>query len=101
MRYFVSIFFSVLLSGCFLVPHKIDVQQGNFVDEKMLSLLKLNMTQDQVIYILGTPLLIDPFHPNRWDYVFLEGEVGNTSMKRDLTLIFENDKLQRIEKKVE
>ncbi len=99
MRHLFSIFFTICLCGCFLVPHKIDVQQGNFVDQKMISLLKLNMTRDQVVYVLGTPLVADPFHPDRWDYVFMDGEVGSATIKRDLTLIFENDKLLRIEKK--
>ncbi len=97
MRIILLIILCIFLNGCFLVPHKIDVRQGNFVDNEMVSLLKLNMTRAQVIYILGTPLVADPFHPDRWDYIYLEGEAGSTEKKRDLTLIFKNDKLSRIQ----
>lgn len=51
-------------------PFRISVQQGNFVSSEMLANLKVGMTQEQVRFALGTPLLIDPFHTQRWDYIF-------------------------------
>lgn len=87
----------VLLSGCFLVPHKIDVQQGNYFDQQMVSKLKSGMTRSQVRFILGTPLVADPFHPNRWDYVYMNGKAGDVSRERRLTVVFEDDKLVRVE----
>jgi len=86
-----------LLSGCFLVPHKIDVQQGNFVDHKMLEKLKPDMTRSQVRFVLGTPLIADPFHPDRWDYVYLSGKAGDVRSRSRITVVFEGDKLKRIE----
>ena len=59
-----------LLSACFLKPYKIDVQQGNFLDQEMVAKLKPGMTRSQVRFLLGTPLIADPFHPDRWDYVY-------------------------------
>ena len=97
MRFVLILVFCFFLNGCFLVPYKIEVQQGNYVDSSMISLLKLNMTRDQVVYILGTPLVIDPFNRDRWSYVYLEGRTGNTEKKRDITLIFKDNKLVRIE----
>lgn len=85
------------LSGCFLVPHKTDVQQGNYIDQEMVSKLKLNMTRSQVNFVLGTPLIADLFHPDRWDYVFLAGKAGDVDRERVLTLFFSEDKLVRIE----
>lgn len=54
----------------FLSPYKIDIQQGNFVSAEMLAQLKEGMTRDQVRFVLGTPLLTDIFHADRWDYDF-------------------------------
>ena len=74
-----------LLSACFVVPHKIDVQQGNFVDQEMMSKLKLDMTRSQVLFVLGTPLVTDAFHPDRWDYVYLTGKAGDVDRRRGIT----------------
>ena len=95
MRFFVFVF-PLLLSACFLVPHKIEVQQGNFIDEKMVSKLKLDMTRDQVLFAMGTPLIIDPFHPNRWDYVYLIGKTGDVKRVTGVTLEFDGNRLVRI-----
>ena len=60
----------------FLSPYRIDVQQGNFISREMVAQLKEGMrtkdgvTPEQVRFVLGTPLLTDIFHSNRWDYVF-------------------------------
>lgn len=85
------------LSACFLAPHKVDVQQGNFVDQDMMSKLKLDMTRSQVLFVLGTPLVTDPFHPDRWDYVYLTGKAGDVNRKRGITVVFSEDRLVRIE----
>lgn len=86
----------LLLSACFLAPHKVDVPQGNYVDQEMVSKLKLNMTRDQVLFAMGTPLVIDPFHPDRWDYVYLTGKAGDVERERGITLEFSDNKLVRI-----
>jgi len=86
-----------LLAGCFLAPHKIEVQQGNFVDQKMLEKLKPGMTRSQVRFVMGTPLIADPFHPDRWDYVYLTGRAGDVRGRSRVTVVFEGDKLKRLE----
>lgn len=53
-----------------LTPYKADVVQGNYISEGMILRLKKGQTKKEVMNILGTPLLVDPFNPNRWDYVF-------------------------------
>ncbi len=85
------------LSACFLVPHKVDVQQGNFVDQEMMSKLQLDMTRSQVLFVLGTPLVTDAFHPERWDYVYLTGKAGKVDRKRGITVVFSENRLIRIE----
>jgi outer membrane protein assembly factor BamE len=83
-----------LLAACFIAPHKIDVQQGNYLDPQTVSKLRLDMTRSQVRFILGTPLVSDPFHPERWDYVYMMYKGGSLKQEKHLTLIFEGDKLQ-------
>lgn len=61
--------------GCSNVPkivteYKIDIQQGNVLSQDMVSQLKPGQTRDQVRYLLGTPMLTDVFHQQRWDYVY-------------------------------
>ena len=83
------------LSSCFLKPHKIDVQQGNYLDEQMISRLKPGMTRSQVRFLLGTPLLTDAFHPDRWDYLYIDRRKGRLVQEHRLTLWFEGDQLKR------
>lgn len=60
-----------LLSGCsWLSPYKQAVQQGNILDEDAIKQLKIGMSQAQVTYLLGTPLLKSPNNPNQWDYIY-------------------------------
>ncbi|MBZ0090894.1 MAG: outer membrane protein assembly factor BamE [Sulfuricellaceae bacterium] len=90
----------VFLAACSftnpLQPYKIDVQQGNVVTQDMVSKLKAGMTKSQVRYVLGTPLLMDIFHANRWDYVYRYVKAGRLTEERRLTLFFDGDKLQRV-----
>jgi outer membrane protein assembly factor BamE len=97
MRWLVPLLLPLLLAGCFLVPHKIEVQQGNVVDRKMVEKLKLDMTRSQVRFVMGTPLIADPFHPDRWDYVYLSGKAGDVRSLSRITVVFEDDKLRRLE----
>jgi len=88
---------SALLAGCMLAPHKIDIQQGNYVDQAMVAKLKAEMTRSQVRFILGTPLIADAFHQNRWDYVYLTGKANDVHAKHKITVIFDGDKLKHVE----
>ncbi len=96
-RWLVFALLSLSLSACFLVPHKVDVQQGNYVDQAMLVKLKLGMTKSQVRYVLGTPLVTDPFHPERWDYAYMDRPNGKLKASRRVTVIFEAERLSRLD----
>jgi outer membrane protein assembly factor BamE len=87
----------LLFAGCMLAPHKIDIQQGNYVDQAMVAKLKPEMTRSQVRFILGTPLIADPFHPNRWDYVYLTGKANNVHTRHKITVVFDGDKVKHVE----
>lgn len=79
-----------------LTPYRIDVRQGNYVTQDMVARLKPGMTRDQVRFALGTPLVADLFHANRWDYVYrFEPGRGEVQLRR-LVVFFEDDKLARV-----
>lgn len=78
-------------------PHKIDVQQGNVIDREVLEKLKPGLTRSQVRFLLGTPLVVDPFRDNRWDYVYNYRSSGKLTAQKRLTLFFDRDVLNRIE----
>jgi outer membrane protein assembly factor BamE len=84
-----------LISGC--VPYyRPDIQQGNVVSQDMVDRLRPGMSKHQVQYILGTPLLVDVFHQERWDYYYsFEGQMSSREQKR-LSIFFENGRLARI-----
>lgn len=91
---FIATLLLVLAAGC---VHKIDIQQGNYVDQAMVAKLKPEMTRSQVRFILGTPLIADAFHPNRWDYVYLTGKANNVRAQHRITIVFDGDKLKHVE----
>lgn len=78
-------------------PYKMDIQQGNVVTQDMISKVKLGMTRSQVRFALGTPLVVDPFHTDRWDYVYYFQKAGTSIEHRRIVVIFQDDKLVRIE----
>ena len=78
-------------------PYKIDIQQGNVVSQEMVDKLKAGMTRAQVRYALGSPLIVDPFRTDRWDYVYMYQKQGKEAQRRRVTIIFEEDRLLRIE----
>jgi outer membrane protein assembly factor BamE len=80
-----------------ITPYKMDVQQGNFVSQEMISQLRPGMSREQVRYLLGTPLVTDIFHSDRWDYVYWREAPDGKRDERRVTLFFSADnKLERI-----
>lgn len=85
--------FALLLSGCLSV-YKVEVQQGNVVTQEMIDKLKPGLTRSQVRFVLGTPLITDTFHLDRWDYYYyLRPSNKDTVESQRLTVIFKNDTL--------
>ena len=83
-----------VLSAC--TPYKMDIRQGNFVTPDMRDKLKLGMTKPQVRYVLGTPMINDMFHANRWDYAYRLEHRGKLVESQNLTLYFEGENLVHI-----
>ncbi len=77
--------------------YKIDVQQGNIVTQEMVNQLHTGMSKRQVNYAMGTPLVVDVFHPARWDYIYSYQQGAHKPKVYHVTLFFEKDHLARIE----
>lgn len=79
--------------GGYKVPllYKIDIQQGNVIEQEMINKLKPGMDKNQVKFIMGTPVIIDPFHNDRWEYVFSMQKGGGVREQRHITLHFDDD----------
>mgnify|MGYP001033132420 CR=1 FL=1 len=93
---------TALLSGCgsnfgFPGVYRIDVEQGNIVTEEMVEQLKLGMTRRQVRFVLGTPLIEDTFHPDRWDYRYTVRNGLKTVDENRLSVFFDGDLLSGVE----
>src|SRR5436190_10719432 len=100
---FLALALVILLPACSYVPripgvtpYKIEIQQGNFISQEMVSQLKPGMTKEQVRFVLGTPLVTDIFHADRWDYVFYRETPDGKREQRNLSVVFENNKLARV-----
>ena len=81
-----------------MTPYRMEIQQGNFVSQEMVSKLKPGMSKDQVRFVMGTPLITDSFHGERWDYVFRRQKANSRELEqRKLAVFFENGKLKRVD----
>lgn len=95
-RLILSLILAGLLSGCSV--YTLDIQQGNIVDADKLAMLQPGMDKQKVLFIMGTPLLRDPFHPERWDYVYTLKKQDKKMQEKRVTLYFDGGKLSRIVK---
>jgi len=80
-----------------ITPYRIDIVQGNVVTKEQLALVRPGMSRVQVRDVLGSPLVSDVFHENRWDYVFTIRRPGAQPQRRSVVAFFEGDRLLRVE----
>ena len=92
MRLPAILLLSTCLAGCGLV-YKIDVQQGNYLTQDAAARLRVGMTKAEVRQALGTPLLADAFHANRWDYYFSNVQGNRADDRKRFTVYFQDDKV--------
>jgi outer membrane protein assembly factor BamE len=89
------------LSACsslrFPGVYRLEVAQGNYVEQKMVDKLEEGMTRRQVRYVLGTPLVADTFNPDRWDYYYSRRRGGDQLVEHLFSVYFEGDKLAKWE----
>lgn len=76
--------------------HKIDVHQGNILSQEQVNQLKPGMSKQQVSYLLGSPMVTDTFHQERWDYIYSFQAGGQERVQKRLSLFFKGDQLSRL-----
>ena len=95
IRRLAGIVLAAAVAGC---VYRMDIQQGNLLDPEQVDQVEVGMTRSQVRFLLGTPMVIDSFDPDRWDYVYsLRRGHSRKVEKRHLVVWFEGDKVTRIE----
>lgn len=73
--------------------YSLDIEQGNVINQEIIDQLRPNMTKRQVLYIMGSPMLVDVFHQKRWDYLYSEQPGGEPRVQKRVSLYFDNDVL--------
>ena len=90
---------ALTLAAC---VYRIDIQQGNLLDEDDINQVDLGMTRSQVQFVLGTPMISDSFHRDRWDYAYYYRRGRSPDADRRWVVVyFENDRVQRIDRDLE
>lgn len=83
------------LAGC---VYRVDVQQGNLLDESAIEAVQVGMTRSQVRFLLGTPVVVNPFQPDRWDYMyFLRPGRSREPIQRWVIVSFDGDVVSKIQ----
>lgn len=86
---------ALVLAAC---VYRQDIPQGNFFKAEDVAKLAEGMTREQVQFVMGTPMIADPFHPNRWDYVmYVDSQVDERDRYQRVTVFFDGDRVERIE----
>jgi outer membrane protein assembly factor BamE len=80
-----------------ITPYRIDIVQGNAVTQEQMALIRPGITRLQVRDVLGTPLLTDPFHTDRWDYLFTLRRPGADLQRRSVVIFFDGDRVKSVE----
>ncbi len=90
---------SLSLSACSNWIYRIDIPQGNYLEQKAIDQLQVGMTKEQVKFVLGSPVIVDTFKPDIWHYVyeFNSGKDKNLDFKKKFILTFEDEKLKSAE----
>lgn len=97
-RNLILLLFACLLGGCSEgILHRVDQQQGNLVTRTMIKKLRPGMTREQVLFVMGKPILKNSFDSDRWDYIYTFAPRSKNQEKRYLTLYFDEGVLLRIE----
>ena len=99
-----AVLLTLILTGCgsvgsldFPGVYKISIPQGNVITQEMIDQLRPGMTKRQVIFVMGTPLVRDPFHQDRWDYVYNFQPGGGVRGQEKVSVFFVDDQLVRFE----
>ncbi len=86
----------LLSAGCSSWLYKMPIPQGNFLEQKDIDKLRVEMTREQVIFVLGQPIAKDAFNPNKWQYIYLYNPGRSSEQRKSIEVVFKDDKLASI-----
>ena len=96
LKSYLLVILITLSSAC---VYQANVAQGDFIEDKYLDQIELGMTRNQVRFLMGTPMIDDPFHENRWDYVYyLTIGRDKALVKKWVSVLFQDNKVSKINK---
>lgn len=101
--FLLAIVVSLMLTACETIltnlpgVYTIDIEQGNMIDQAMVDQLRPNMSKRQVLYIMGSPMLTDTFHEQRWDYLYSDQPGGEERSQKRISLYFKGDNLTGVQ----
>ncbi|MDB2544443.1 outer membrane protein assembly factor BamE [Woeseiaceae bacterium] len=99
LKSYLLIILIMLSSAC---VYQANVAQGNFIEDKYLDQIEVGMTKNQVRFLMGTPMIDDPFHENRWDYVYyLTIGRDKALVKKWVSVLFQDNKVSKIDKNLD
>jgi outer membrane protein assembly factor BamE len=84
---------TVMLAGCSSWVYRIDIPQGNFLEQKLVNKLRVQMTREQVLFILGSPVAKNPFKDDKWHYLYTIDKNKTDNYRSELVIHFIDDKL--------
>lgn len=96
LKYTVWATLCLCISGCFIRPYKFDIEQGNLVTAEKVEQVQPGMSEEQVRYLLGSPMLHDVFHTNRWDYIYYEKPGYGEPKRRHLAIYFDQGRVMNL-----
>ena len=96
LNYCLLIILFTFTSAC---VYQANVAQGNFIEDKYLDQVEVGMTKNQVRFLMGTPMIDEPFHENRWDYIYyLTIGRDKAAVKKWVSILFQDNKVSKIDK---
>ncbi|WP_199612049.1 outer membrane protein assembly factor BamE [Flocculibacter collagenilyticus] len=96
LRKVILFFFALSLAGCSNWIYRINIPQGNFIEQKEVDKLRIRMTKEQVLYVLGTPMAENAFDKSKWHYLYMMKTGEGNKFRKELVIHFENDALKEI-----
>lgn len=82
---------AVLLSGCSSWVYRIDIPQGNYLEQKLVDKLRVGMSREQVLFVLGSPVARNPFNDHKWHYLYTIDKAKSDNSRFELVVYFDND----------
>ena len=98
MKFIITLFVLLSLTACSSWVYKYDIVQGNYLNQDDVDKLRINMSREQVAYVLGEPVIKSPFRQDKWHYVYtVKSGVTDKTSRKELVIVFANNQLVEVQ----